>query len=172
MRKINLLVIHHSETGGGNVEFIRYCHTAKPPDGFGWNDVGYHFVIGNGKPNGGWKKSEDGKIEIGRPESAIGAHAKGFNSNSLGICLIGDFDKTNPTDNQLCSLVKLLVELCDAYGVDPLTQIKGHGELMPTLCPGANLQRLMPIISDCVNNTMNGNNPIISILKLVSKQAT
>ena len=48
---------------------------------FGWDGIGYHKVI---------KRS--GKVENGHPEYWIGAHVKGKNSISLGVCLIGDIN--------------------------------------------------------------------------------
>lgn len=46
----------------------------------GWNDIGYNFAVGG-----------DGKAYVGRGWSTVGAHAPGYNSNSIGICIIGDW---------------------------------------------------------------------------------
>jgi len=150
MRSIDLLVIHHSETLGGNIDFLRYCHVTPPPKGNGWMDVGYHYTIANGKKHYAWEAAGDGYVEEGRPEKNVGAHARGFNEHSIGICLIGDFENTYPTNLQLASLVELLIKLCLKYDIDPMKGIRTHGELMETKCPGKNLQHLIPTIRQAV----------------------
>lgn len=76
MRLINELIIHCSATRPSmdiGVAEIREWHLDR-----GWSDIGYHYVI-----------KRDGSIENGRPVAKSGAHAKGRNANSIGICLIG-----------------------------------------------------------------------------------
>lgn len=46
----------------------------------GWNDIGYSFAIGS-----------DGRIYQGRGFNVVGAHAPKYNTQSVGICLIGDW---------------------------------------------------------------------------------
>ena len=62
--------------------------------GFGWDGIGYHKVI-----------LRSGEIENGRPEYWVGAHVKGENDVSLGVCLIGRDEFTN---EQFSSLKKVL----------------------------------------------------------------
>ena len=82
--EIKYLVIHCSDTEDsidiGAIE-IHKMHLK-----FGWNGVGYHKII-----------CRNGEIENGRPEYWVGAHARGFNKISLGVCLIGkkNFTKSN-----------------------------------------------------------------------------
>jgi len=45
----------------------------------GWSDIGYHIVI-----------QPDGEVELGRPLNVIGAHTRGFNRDSIGICMVGN----------------------------------------------------------------------------------
>lgn len=90
----------------------------------GWRDIGYHHVI-----------KRDGTLEIGRPPMAVGAHAKGFNQVSVGICLIGGIDvmgdpDANFTRAQYNRLEKLLRALKQAY---PEAAVVGHRDL-----PGVN----------------------------------
>ena len=68
---------------------------------FGWEGIGYHKVI-----------LRSGKIENGRPEFWIGAHVKGKNKNSLGVCLIGTDKFTN---EQFLSLKKVLLKWKKKY---------------------------------------------------------
>ena len=92
VKKINTLVIHCSDTPD-TVNFtaidIHKMHLS-----FGWDGIGYHKII-----------SRHGKIENGRPEYWVGAHTKGINENSLGVCLIG---KKEFTKNQFISLKKVI----------------------------------------------------------------
>ena len=79
MRDINKIIIHCSATPEGrdvNTETIRQWHTAK-----GWSDIGYHYVI-----------ELDGSVNMGRDIDRIGAHTKGHNTGSIGICYVGGMD--------------------------------------------------------------------------------
>lgn len=95
--------------------------------------IGYHYVI-----------RRDGTIETGRPEHVIGAHTKGYNSTSIGICLVGGvkLDKktaeNNFTDAQWTSLKKLLKELMEKYSLTP-SAIHGHNEFAAKACPSFNV---------------------------------
>ena len=121
--KTSFFIIHHSATLSGNVEIFRRYHVQKKD----FDDVGYHFVITNG--NGG----ENGKVEKGRKEHLQGAHAKGQNAQSIGICLVGE-DEFAP--QQVEALVFLLTDLCLKYGINPSsdTVLKHHDK-----CPGDGL---------------------------------
>lgn len=93
MRKIKSAVIHCSDFNGQHTAHdIKQWHLKR-----GFTTIGYHFVIGY-----------DGVVEEGRELSKIGAHAFGFNSDSIGICLLGKgpFFKL-----QLDSLKNLLIDL-------------------------------------------------------------
>lgn len=82
MRTINHLVVHCSATPQSmniGAKEIRRWHKDK-----GWSDIGYHYVI-----------RRSGKREKGRPDSKVGAHVKGHNAGSLGICLVGGVDADN-----------------------------------------------------------------------------
>jgi hypothetical protein len=83
----------------------------------GWLMIGYHFVI-----------RRDGRVETGRPLEAIGSHVQGYNSNSVGICLVGGVDakgksEDNFTSAQFAALAELLIELRKKY---PKATIQGH----------------------------------------------
>jgi len=77
MREINKVIVHCSYTPTEmdiGVEEIRRWHVGDN----GWSDIGYHWVI-----------RRDGTIEEGRPENIAGAHTRGHNRDSIGVCLIG-----------------------------------------------------------------------------------
>jgi N-acetyl-anhydromuramyl-L-alanine amidase AmpD len=127
------IVIHHSATPTGSADEFDRMHRAK-----GWDELGYHFVIGNGTGSG------NGAVEIGGrwTKQKHGAHAKipghpEYNDVGVGICLVGNFDVTRPTEAQMASLAKLVRFLMDRYGI-PRARIFGHGQLKPTDCPGKN----------------------------------
>lgn len=146
MRKINKIIVHHTESKGGAADFIRHIHV----DINKWSDIGYHYIITNGKKNGNWKAGEDGEVQDGRPVEKMGAHAKGANKGSIGISLVGTFGKTEPTPLQIASLIRLLTEFCQKYELNPLEDILAHRDVGNTDCPGDNLYRLLAIIKAVV----------------------
>ncbi|MCD4775499.1 MAG: peptidoglycan recognition protein family protein [Candidatus Aegiribacteria sp.] len=125
--KVDSLVIHHSATETGCARVFRALHRAVN----GWVDIGYHFVIGNGT------LSEDGEIESGRPIWSVGAHARKHNNNSIGICLVGNFNLFYPTEKQRHSLTVLLRELIVENGLSR-ADIVLHRDVpgCNTECPG------------------------------------
>lgn len=132
------IVIHHSATEGGSAaEFARVQQRDRH-----WDELGYHFVIGNGKG------CPDGKVEVGSrwPAQKWGAHCGGtpnneYNNVGIGICLVGDFRRRMPTPQQLESLRQLTTFLARRYQIPP-GRILGHGQApgAATECPGDKLQ--------------------------------
>ena len=94
MRKINKVFVHCSYTPASmdiGADEIRQWHLER-----GWSDIGYHFVI-----------RRDGTLDLGRPAEKIGAHVRGHNSDSLGVCLVGGKPDANFTYKQYEMLYKL-----------------------------------------------------------------
>lgn len=121
MRQINLIVVHCSATPEGRdvtAADINKMHIAR-----GFKKIGYHYVV-----------SLDGTVETGRKENEIGAHAKGYNANSIGVCYVGGLasDGKTPKDTrtpaQKSALKKLLHTLKQRY---PDARIVGHRDLSP-----------------------------------------
>ena len=118
----DLLVVHCSATRPTQdigVREITHWHRQR-----GFDTVGYHFVI-----------RRNGEVEIGRPDDAIGAHAKGYNAKSIAICMIGGVDTTGkPSNNftaaQFTALHDLLKTLKGRY---PDARILGHRDLSADL---------------------------------------
>ncbi len=130
MRTINKIIIHCSATREGmafNAIDIDQWHRRR-----GWKGIGYHYVIGlNGER---WK---------GRDEKEIGAHCKGYNSDSIGVCYIGGLDrfgkpKDTRTEEQKTELLKLLQELKERY---PTAEIYGHNNFSHKNCPCFNAKK-------------------------------
>ena len=126
MRQINRLLIHMAYTPPSmdiGVAEIRDWHLQR-----GWRDVGYHFVI-----------RRDGTVEDGRPLHQEGAHARGENADSIGICLIGGkhASRDGADANFTAAQWRALDRLCrDLLLQHPGAQISGHRDWLPTKCPG------------------------------------
>ena len=125
MRNVNEIIVHCSATREGqqiSVDTIRDWHLAK-----GWNDIGYHFYI-----------DLDGTINKGRDIDKIGAHCKGHNRNSIGICYCGGVEtdgktpKDTRTQEQKDSLLNVLKTLKAMY---PEAVIYSHNEFANKACP-------------------------------------
>ncbi len=130
------IVIHHSATENGNVAIFDKSHRESRY----WEGVGYDFVIGNGTNSG------DGQVEVTfRWRNQItGAHCKTpnnwANENAVGICLVGNFNYTAPTQLQMQSLLKLVRFLQSRYRI-PKSRVYSHNTTPGariTDCPGKN----------------------------------
>ena len=128
------IVIHHSATPNGNMAIFDKWHR----EGNHWDGVGYDFVIGNGTD------SPDGLVEVTFRwhQQITGAHCKTpgnwANENAVGICLVGNFDETLPSDAQMQSLAQLVKYLAGRYRI-PAHLICGHSSMpgaLATNCPG------------------------------------
>jgi len=126
MRDIDYIAIHCSATPSKmdiGVEKIREWHKQR-----GFNDVGYHYIV-----------RRDGSIELGRNIKKIGAHVKGYNSNSIGICYVGGVDvNNNPEDNRTDAQKATLIMLLDMLQIFfPLAKIQGHRDFkgVTKACP-------------------------------------
>lgn len=142
-KKTTAIVIHHSASKLlTTFEQIKWWHTAAPPTGRGWDDIGYHWVI-----------LADGTIRQGRPDDEWGTQVANFNDRSIGICLTGDFRTDYPTDQQINSLIGLLADLVRKYGLK-YWNIYGHKDIKrffifkttSTDCPGIHLYNRLPEI--------------------------
>ena len=125
MRLVKEIIIHCSATREGqqvSVDTIRDWHLAK-----GWSDIGYHFYI-----------DLDGTINKARDIDKMGAHCKGHNRNSIGICYCGGVEidgktpKDTRTQEQKDSLLHVLKTLKAMY---PEAVIYSHNEFANKACP-------------------------------------
>lgn len=135
-RRWTHVVLHHSATAiGGAQRFDKFHRQTN-----GWDELGYHFVIGNGTD------TRDGLVEVGPRwhKQKHGAHCKTpnnyFNEHGIGICLVGDFTKGRPTPRQLASLERLLRFLGAQCRIPP-QRVTTHGAIKrSTQCPGQNFR--------------------------------
>lgn len=130
MRKITEIIIHCSATTEGKdftVEDIDRWHRQR-----GFDSIGYHFVI-----------YRDGSIHAARSKYQIGAHCKGHNTISIGICYIGGLStdgkpKDTRTAAQKASLHALVEQLQEEF---PLVTVHGHNEFAAKACPCFDVQK-------------------------------
>ena len=128
MRNIDRIVVHCSATPtkmdiGANT--IRGWHVLER----GWSDIGYHYVI-----------TRDGKVQNGRPLERSGAHSRGYNKHSIGICYVGGLNndmesEDNRTEAQKVAMYDLIVDLCVRF--PNVHDICGHCDLkgVTKTCP-------------------------------------
>tara|TARA_R110000803_G_scaffold61547_5_gene121451 strand:- start:727 stop:1140 length:414 start_codon:yes stop_codon:yes gene_type:complete len=131
MRNIDKLIIHCSATrecdDSVNASVIDRWHKAR-----GWKGCGYHFIV-----------LIDGTIETGRMIDKVGAHVKGMNKSSIGICYIGGLErdgktpKDTRTPEQKESLLLLIKTLNKIY---PEATLHGHNEFSNKACPSFDVQ--------------------------------
>jgi N-acetylmuramoyl-L-alanine amidase len=135
---INYLIIHHTggtdlnplaDTSNQTFEIVDDYHRQK------WNFrstlghyLGYQYFI-----------DKTGKVTQARADEEEGAHTLGQNRTSIGICLAGNFDATNPTPAQVESLRALLNRLIAKYNLTP-DQIVPHRKFAIKTCFGRNLK--------------------------------
>lgn len=131
-RRWRHIILHHSATATGNARvFDRYHREKRHME----NGLAYHFIIGNGSDSG------DGQIEVGSRwvNQLQGGHVRSlaYNENSVGICLVGDFERTRPTPKQIAACLEL-VEFIKKNLLGGRPTVILHRELKGehTLCPG------------------------------------
>jgi len=118
MNNPKYIVIHHSKSYDQVVrdfEAIRHYHV----DVRGWDDIGYHFII----------ERVESQIQIlrGRDVYKEGAHALGFNSVSIGICVVGDYDLRSWDVPKVQKLIDLVKALRLTFNIDR-DKVIGHRE--------------------------------------------
>ncbi len=125
MRRINKIIVHCSATAEGKdytIDDIYDWHVNQN----GWSNIGYHFIV-----------YRDGEIAQGRKMSDVGAHVKGHNHDSIGVCYIGGMDAKNQyakdtrTPKQKEALDKLLRYLSYHFNAP----IAGHNQYATKACP-------------------------------------
>lgn len=119
------IIIHHSGTLDSETLSwgkIREYHLSK-----GWKDIGYHYGVELVR--------DDIEVLIGRMSFEEGAHCRGHNNSSIGICLVGDFDRIIPPLEIWEKGLWLVRGLLVKHNLRK-TVVFGHGELDDRSCPG------------------------------------
>lgn len=118
---IKYIVIHCADTPNEKEFDAADIHDWHKQRGF--DGIGYHRVI-----------KRNGAIENGRPDFWAGAHVKGHNSESLGVCLVG---RDKFTDDQFASLTDIVTEWKND---NPEAKVVGHYQLDESkTCPNFNV---------------------------------
>lgn len=113
------IILHHAEAVKCTADDIHKWHLNN-----GWAGIGYHFFV-----------RKDGSIYRGRPEDTLGSHAKGANSDSIGICAEGSYMSEIMPEAQKQAIKELVAHLKSKYGI---TKIQRHKDVTSTDCPGTN----------------------------------
>ncbi len=156
-KKVKAAFVHHTASGNNyscsqSPSLIRGIYRYHVQS-MGWRDVGYNFLI-----------DKCGKIYEGRAggvaKPVLGAHTRGFNSNSMGIAVLGSYGATNPSSAAVRAIARLTAWKLGLHGVNPrgktylksgggnlyrkgkkvrLNVISGHRDGFQTACPGRKL---------------------------------
>jgi hypothetical protein len=136
-RRWQYIIVHNSGTRQGNAAAFDYYHRHVRRM---QNGLAYHFVIGNGT------STRNGEVEIGdrwrRQINGGHVHSDYLNNIALGICLVGDFNRDQPTRAQLdCAeeLIRYLRQRCGKID-NHYAIVRPHRDVNPprwaTDCPG------------------------------------
>lgn len=126
------IILHHAEATSCTAQDIHRWHKEDNH----WAGAGYHFLV-----------RKDGKVYRLRPEWAVGAHASGSNSDSLGICFEGAFNVETMGQSQIQAGRELVAYLKSKYGI---SLVQRHKDVGQTDCPGNNFPFL-----EIANGTIN-----------------
>ncbi|MEV1022430.1 peptidoglycan recognition protein [Streptomyces sp. NPDC050264] len=156
-KTVKAAFVHHSASGNNyrcsqasSVIRSIYRYHVKSS---GWRDIGYNFLV-----------DKCGNIYEGRAggitKPVMGAHTLGFNTNSMGIAVLGSFGSSNPPAAAVNAIAKLTAWKLGLYGANPrgttylksgggnlyrkgknvrLHVISGHRDGFATECPGRRL---------------------------------
>jgi hypothetical protein len=121
------IIVHHSKTKDSetvSASAIRRYHVTT----MGWSAIGYHFLVE--------MVGDHIEVFVGRPLHVAGAHTRGQNRDSIGICFIGDYDEAVPSYDMLNTGADLIAGLCSVLGI-PEEEIHSHNKFAGyKSCPG------------------------------------
>ncbi|MFD7674388.1 peptidoglycan recognition protein family protein [Streptomyces anulatus] len=158
-KSVKAAFVHHSATGNNytckqapSVLRSIYRYHVKSS---GWRDFGYNFAV-----------DKCGNIYEGRAggvaKAVLGAHTLGFNTNTMGIAVLGTYSSTNPPAAAVTAVSKLTAWKLGLFGANPkgkvtlvsggsgkyskgkkvkMNVISGHRDGFATECPGARLYK-------------------------------
>jgi uncharacterized protein with LGFP repeats len=162
-RTVEMVFVHH--TAGSN----RYSRSESPAivrsvyayhtQGQGWCDIGYNFLV-----------DRFGTVYVGRaggPNTPVrGAHSGDYNARTVGISLMGNFDKRRPSRAMKRGLTRLVAWKLGSYyrGAKGTTRvagrrfhrISGHRDAMSTACPGRYAYDWLPSLRRRVARRLDG----------------
>ena len=153
------VVVHHtagtnSYSAGQSASIVRgiYYYHAVVLD---WGDIGYNFLVDK---FGTVFEGRSGSVAAPAGRMSIGAHARGVNTGTIGISMMGDYSTVSPSDAQLSSVGKMAGWFLKRAGISDVTgwaglhvwtteryqagstismpRILGHRDVGYTTCPG------------------------------------
>ncbi|WP_433919371.1 peptidoglycan recognition protein [Streptomyces canus] len=181
---VKAVFVHH--TAGSNdytcaesasiVRAIYAYHTAPDPSGNGWNDIGYNFLVDK---CGTIFEGRKGGVDL----PVLGAHTYGWNRESTGIAVLGEYTATGASNAALTSVARIAAWKLGQYGVDPnstvqlkagatqnnlagtsftagslytFNRVSGHRDGYATECPGNSLYAQLPTIRAWASGPVQG----------------
>ncbi|XP_012534615.2 uncharacterized protein LOC105835677 [Monomorium pharaonis] len=160
------VVIHHGgirnycrdqETCSAIVRSYQNLHL----DVRGWWDIGYNFLIG-----------EDGNVYEGRGWDYTGAHAPGYNTQSIGICIIGDFSDFLPNAAALKTLNELIACGVSLGKIRNNYNVIGHRQTRSTECPGESFYKYVVTLPGWTANPIPHIRPTTTTMKPIMQEDT
>lgn len=176
---VRKLIVHHTATRRWEpprraIRRIYRAHVAR-----GFADIAYHYLVApdgtvfKGRYSGppGTRQQDRPWADKRRRLAVRGAHALTANNGTVGIALLGNYDKAPLSAKARESLVRMLAWLADRYGIDPrgssrypassgrtvLTKnVAGHRAYGRTICPGEAVERELPEIRRDVARRLRG----------------
>ena len=150
-KNVKKIIIHHTagsltDDPEATIRAIYYYHAVRR----GWGDIGYNYIIANGK------------IYEGRygGDGVVGGHARGYNTGTIGIAIIGNYENDGISYQDLEALSRLIEAKADLYNIDVdgyskfhgkvIANVLGHRDVASTLCPGANLYAILPALREVI----------------------
>ena len=173
------LIVHHSagqNTANDFAAVVRSYYILHTQTN-GWTDIGYNWLIDrNGVLYQGRAFDVNGSIDV------VGAHLGGGNTNTMGVCLIGDFTSTQPTTGALTQLRNVLAWKANERKIDVRTRqphtlgnlftISGHRDGVATECPGNAFYPRLPEIRSRVHAYLNPPQLLSNKLTVTSSKPT
>ncbi|MEN8191851.1 MAG: Ig-like domain-containing protein [Bacteroidota bacterium] len=153
------LIIHHSASNTTSSDFaaVVLAYWEYHVNGNGWDDIGYNWLV---DPNGVLYKGRAWKSDT--QENVQGAHNTAKNGNTSGICFIGNYVSSTPSEEGLNMIARISAFLCDKFDIDPVgvsyhaaigadnDNITGHKQSggtygsYTTSCPGTQIINRLP----------------------------
>ncbi len=138
-KSVEKIIVHHTATSGSlknpeeSIRAIYYYHAVTR----GWGDIGYNYVI-----------APDGTVYQGRAgeEGVVAGHASGYNTGTIGIALLGNYEETPVPGDMMQALTALVYEKAELHDINVdgkgkyrgvnMENLLGHRDVDSTACPG------------------------------------
>jgi hypothetical protein len=157
-KEVKKVIVHHTATTDDlddpeqAIRAIYYYHAMTR----GWGDIGYNYII-----------DQEGNVYEGRygGEGVVAGHAGGYNTGSVGIALLGNYEEDPVPKEMVQSLTDLIYETVQTHDIDAgsssrfrgesMSNILGHSDVAATACPGEKVYELLEDIADIVDSSLN-----------------